>query len=113
MERNLRRYKSSTFPSSPLNGTEVMEVYQIENVNKAFGLSRHDIPTQFYKGTQVTPAFENTFFASDKTIELIKENIPVGKRNYFLDATFKIVPVGTFRQFLIVYIEYVDKVRIF
>lgn len=111
MERNLRRYKSSIFPSSPLTAAGVLEVFQQDNVNKLFGLTRHDIPNQFYKGTEVTPNFENTFFASDAIIKLIKEYIPNEKRDYFMDATFKIVPIGSFRQILIIYIEYIGKVR--
>jgi hypothetical protein len=110
MERNLRRYKGSAFPSSPLNATGVLEVFEQESVNKHFGMSQHEIPNQFYKGTQVTANFENTFFASDKIIELIKKNIPSSKRSYFMDATFKIVPIGSFRQILIIYIEYIGKV---
>lgn len=113
MERNLRRYKSKTFPSSPLNGVGVLEVFKQEHINKSFGLSRHDVPNQFYKGTQVTAAFENTFFASDEVIEMIKKNIPRGERNYLMDATFKIVPIGSFTQLLIIYVEYLGKVRSF
>jgi hypothetical protein len=110
MERNLRRCKTNIFPASPLNGASVVEAFQKENVNKFFGLSRHDVPTQFYKGTQITASFENTFYASDTIIEIIKTNIPTGKRNYLMDATFKIVPFGTFKQFLIIYVEYIEKV---
>lgn len=83
-----------------------MEAFQKENVNQFFGLSRHDVPTQFYKGTQITASFENTFYASDTVIEIIKTNIPTGNSNYMIDATFKIVPFGSFKQFLIIYVEY-------
>lgn len=110
MERTLRRYKSNTFPSSPMNGAGVMEVFQRANVNEAFGCSRHDKPTQFYKGTQLKADFENTFFASEQIIEMIKTNIPIN-RHYLMDATFKIVPIGSFRQLLVLYIEYIGKVR--
>lgn len=110
MERNLRRYKGTAFPSSPLNAKSVLEVFQQESVNKHFGMSQHEIPHQFYKGTEIAANFENTFFASDNIIELIKKNIPSSKRNYLMDATFKIVPIGSFRQILIIYIEYIGKV---
>lgn len=93
-----------------MNATGVKEAFEMDNVNQSFGLSRHDIPRQFYKGTLIKPNFECTFFASDSIIDIIKSNIPRGKRNYFLDATFKIVPFGSFKQLLILYVEYIGKV---
>lgn len=110
MERNLRRCKLNSFPSSPINGTGVIEAFRMQNVNQSFGLSRHDVPNQFYKGTSVQKNFECTFFASESIINNITANIPKGKRHYFLDATFKVVPFGSFKQLLILYVEYIGKV---
>jgi hypothetical protein len=112
MERNLRRCKLQSFPSSPLNAASVTESFQLGNVNRIFGQSRHDVPRQFYKGSLVKPSFECTFFASESIIEIIKTSIPKGKRQYFLDATFKIVPFGSFKQILILYVEYIGKVLV-
>lgn len=46
------------------------------------------------------------FFASSEIINLIEKNIPIGSRDYLMDATFRIVPVGCFRQLLVIYIAY-------
>lgn len=109
MERNLRRCKLNSFPASPINGTGVIEAFQLENVAQTFGKTRHDVPYEFYKGTLVQSNFECTFFSSESIINNIKTHIPKGKRHYFLDATFKIVPFGTFKQILILYVEYLGK----
>lgn len=34
------------------------------------------------------------------------------RRNYFMDATFKVCPYGEFKQLLIIYIEYMEQVTI-
>lgn len=46
-------------------------------------------------------------------MHFIEKHIEVNKRHYLLDATFKVVPVGPFNQFLIFYVNYIEKVRIF
>lgn len=43
-------------------------------------------------------------------MDAIKANIDVSKRRYLIDATFKVVPEGPYYQFLVIYVEYVQKV---
>lgn len=53
-----------------------------------------------------------TFLVSETIIDLIKKNIDPDRRKYMLDGTFKIVPIGVFKQLLILYVEYHDAVGV-
>lgn len=46
-----------------------------------------------------------TIFASYQVIDMIKNHIAPGNRNYLLDGTFKVTPIGGFYQLLIIHIE--------
>lgn len=111
MERNLRRIKNETFAASPTNGAEIIKVFSDEALIKLFGNTKHDEPELFYRGTLVHENYTCTFFFSEKIRQIIVENIPADRRKYLMDATFKIVPVGCFRQILIIYVEYLEHVR--
>lgn len=105
MERQLRRIKNQTFPASPTNGNEIITIFSDVEMLNLFGKTKHDEPAIFYKGTLVHRDYTCTFFASDKIIAMIGENLDPNNRKYLMDATFKIVPVGCFSQILIMYIE--------
>lgn len=109
MERHLRRIKNDTFPSSPTNGNEIISIFSDDAMVNLFGKTNHDDPTLFYKGTITNESYTCTFFGSEKIQSMIEENI-FENRNYLLDATFKIVPIGCFNQILIIYVEYMKHV---
>lgn len=104
MERNLRRLKTKVFPKSPMSGA----AFNRTVVMDAFGYSRIGEPCSktFFKGTVWKNTEGCAVFASDAIIALIEENIPVGTRIYAMDATFRIVPCGCFKQLLIIYVRY-------
>lgn len=106
----MRRYKSNTFPASPINGEQIIDAFQDERVLQSFGFTNHENRRKLYKGTIVEEYGTATFFASELVMQMIDENIPKKKRRYLMDATFKIVPVGCFKQLLIIYVEYIGKV---
>lgn len=56
--------------------------------------------------------FSYCVFASDEIIEEYEAAIPVERRQFLMDATFKICPFGQFNQILIIYIAYLDSVNI-
>lgn len=60
----------------------------------------------FYKGSHTEENFSYSYFASDHVIQNIKENIPEVDRQFLMDATFKVCPLGSFYQFLVIYIGY-------
>lgn len=64
----------------------------------------------FFKYAHESKDFSYCIFASDNIIDGIKERIPIERRRYLLDATFKICPYGKFNQFLIIYVEHLEEV---
>lgn len=67
-------------------------------------------PRQFFYLTFSSKEFGYVLFVSETTVDAIKANIDVSKRRYLIDATFKVVPEGPYYQFLVIYVEYVQKV---
>lgn len=113
VERNLRRIKNQTFAASPKSGPEIIAAFERESVMNSFGYSKHDTPRPLYKGTIMDgEKYVCTFLASETIIELIQANIEPAQRKFMMDGTFKIVPVGIFKQLLIIYVEYFDCVSI-
>lgn len=114
VSRTLRRYKNEAFSASPKSGEELIAVFQKKSIMAAFGYSKHENPKQLYKDTIMDgDKYVCTFLVSEAIVELIKTNIDLNRRKYMMDATFKIVPVGIFKQLLIIiYVEYLDCVSI-
>lgn len=68
--------------------------------------------TRFYIQTVVDPCYSFSVFASHKIINIIREHISPGQRQYLMDGTFKIVP-RSFYQLLIISIEFMNDVCIY
>lgn len=110
IERTLRKYKSQHMPKHPASCEEIEHQFKDPELMSSFGYTCHDEPRIFYKGIYKCDTFSYCVFASDTIIGAIQQNIPVNRRHYLMDATFKIVPVGPFTQLLIIYIEFADEV---
>lgn len=105
----MRRIKNETFAASPKSGEEIIAAFEKENIMSSFGYSNHENPKTLYKGTIMDgDNYVCTFLVSETIIDMIATNIDLERRRYMMDATFKIVPVGIFKQLLIIYVEYLD-----
>lgn len=75
-----------------------------------------DVPSTsrkpFFRFVHKCDTFSYCVFASQAIINKIEQNIDVQRRHYLMDATFKVVPLGEFNQFLIIHIEYMEMVKI-
>lgn len=110
LKRTLERLSSRTFLKSPQTPLEVIESFQTEFIWKNYGLSRDKKhPRPFFKACISEAEFSYCIFASEAIMEGITENINVGQRRYLIDGTFKVVPVGCFKQLLVIYIQYLDE----
>lgn len=79
-----------------------------------FGLTKDDAnPMHFFTACIAEENYSFCLFSSEKSINLVKENIQPAQRRYLMDATFKIIPKGCFKQLLIIYIEYFGEVSNF
>lgn len=112
-ERTLQLIRSASFPKNPITCDEIAAAFQEDNIMNAIGRSQNTAKETFYNGVVQTENYSFCVFSSKKIMNIIDQNIEVNRRNYLLDATFKVVPVGPFNQFLIFYINYIEKVRKF
>lgn len=111
IERGLQYIVSKNLVTSPKTSVQVIEAFNSEHVWNKFGLTKDTKkPLHFFTACIADEMYTFCLFSSLKMIDLIKENIPPAKRQYLMDATFKIVPHGCFKQLLVIYIEYFEEV---
>lgn len=110
-KRTIQRLKRGVLPQSPKTVAEILAAFDKSAVFDTYGKSLHegeDLP--FFNGAIETKDFSYCVFSSRKSIELIEKYIPVPERHILMDGTFRIVPVGPFKQLLILYIRNQKKV---
>lgn len=113
MERGLLKIRNGTLPKSPKNCEEIINAYKVAYVIENYGMTirESDKPrTMYYKYTFESNEHSFCIFASDEIVAAIKEHVPQDSRRYFMDATFKIVPMGIFKQLLILYAEFMGQI---
>lgn len=104
---------SKVFAASPKTPTDVVSMFQKENIFTNFGLTLHEgqEKTAFFKVCHDSKDFAYCVFGSDKIVKLINENIPDNNnKKILIDGTFSIVPLGCFKQLILLQIKYYEKV---
>lgn len=110
-KRTLQRLKRGVLPKNPTSVEEIVAAFNDEAIAKTYGRTLHkDNNFAFYDGAIETKKYSFCVFSSKETVRLIEENIPMSEREILMDATFRIVPVGPFKQLLILYIRRYKKV---
>lgn len=104
----LRRYRNDVrqrkFIESPDTVAGVVAAFQCETTFDAFGCS------EFYRGTVVEATFGFSVFASATVVQYISQS-PASDRYYHVDGSMNVLPVGEFKELLIVYWEHHRCVR--
>lgn len=112
MQRNLRQIRVQGLPKPPMNCSEIESAFESKNIREKFGFTYHkDNQEIFYNGCYENRSFAYCVFSSIKTIKLIQEHVQSDNRTILMDATFSIVPLGYFKQILIIYAAYGGKVN--
>lgn len=113
--RNLKKKSTNARPPSPKTCEEIIEAFKKEDVKANYGMTLHDgtdedklQSTEFFKTAYECKAFSYCVFASENILNAVKK-MPVHKRRFMMDATFKIVPFGMYNQFLVIYIEHLGE----
>lgn len=108
LKRSLYRARLANLPPNVSTVTEINAAFLLEENKEKFGrtMSGND----FFKTAFSCANFSYCIFASDEIIGLFKERIPENQRHFLMDATFKIVPYGNFKQILIIYVSYLEQV---
>lgn len=107
-ERTLNYIRNKTLPKSPTTCEEIRSAFSNDNILSSIGTSQHE--GVFFDGIMEFESYSFCVFSSKYAIKLIEEKILPYRRVYMMDATFKICSLGPFKQFLIIYIAYIDKV---
>lgn len=121
VERGLQKIKKGALPVIPSTVDEINEAFSKECVFDTYGstlqtidLDGRDLEKKhsFFDGAFENKAKQFSFcvFSSKATIQLIKRHIPVHQRHILMDATFRVVPMGKFKQLFILYIRKHKKV---
>ncbi|XP_033250714.1 uncharacterized protein LOC117189746 isoform X2 [Drosophila miranda] len=113
VKRTLQRKRQPFLPKPPSSAENVLEAFLDENIMNRFGITKGNTANQFYKKVYASSSFAYCIFSSDKVITLMQANIPEHNRHYLIDATFKVCPFGDFKQLLIIYIKYLQKITPF
>lgn len=109
MSRNLRRIKNTTRPKNPKTVDALIDEFKNPSVMSKFGLNSRK-NERFYMNTVRGNTFSFTIFASAQIMTLIENHVKPMDRRYLIDGTFQLVPIGFFRQLLIIHIEYMNDV---
>lgn len=109
-ERTLNLIRNKTLPKSPTSCHEIGRAFTDNKIMLSIGTSQHEENYVFFDGIVETEKFSFCVFSSKYCINLIENHIELSRRRFMMDATFKICPLGPFRQFLIIYVAYIEKV---
>lgn len=109
--------RNEVLPKSPKTCQEIIDAYNDETVMRKYGTTLqngedqdHLTSKSFFKHAHNAKSFSYVVFGSENIIQSIKNQIPVDKRKFLLDATFKVCPYGPFNQLLIIHIEHLNEV---
>lgn len=111
LERTLNVIRNKVSPKNPKTCDEIGKAFTDNHIMENIGCSQHKDKQVFFDGVIETESFSYCVFSSKYTMELIRQRIETNRLNYMMDATFKICPLGIFKQILIVYVSYIDKVN--
>lgn len=116
VKRTLQRIRNKQSYKSPKTIDEINECFQDEYVIDEYSISmfKPEEKKLIFKHAFECKDYSYCIFASDAIINMMTEHIPENTRILYLDATFKVVPLGdfSFKQLLIIHIDYLDKVSI-
>lgn len=105
VERTARRHKNNKYPKMPRSPKDIVAAFENEEIYEKYGFNMRKTKPFYVDTVEIGVASFFTIFASYEAIDLIKLHIEPRDRNYLLDGTFKVRPIGGFYQLLIIHIE--------
>lgn len=111
LKKTISNHRTNRFGKAPINGTEILEKFEKEQILKDYGFSLLQERGRLFNDVIITDQYENVIFSSAKCIALIVENVPQNKRFFIVDGTFRITPKGVWQQTLILHAYFGEKVR--
>ena len=111
-EQTLQRIKRGVLPDNPKSIDELNAKFSEEEIKKKFGQSIHT-ESNIFNGAVHSEKHSFCVFSSKPFIDLMQNHIGGGERHILMDATFRICPVGSFKQLLVLYVRKYQKVSFF
>lgn len=96
----INKLKIGKYPSSPMTAEDIVEKFEDHQIREKYG--------KYYKTTVNKNEFAFSIFYSQKMINRMR--FLKGHREIMIDATFKVVPKGPYKQLLILYVAYKNNV---
>lgn len=112
-ERTLQMIRDKCIPKNPINCAEIIAAFRETKIMSTLGRSKLPGNSVFFDGLieKATHAF--CIFSSKFAIALIQKNIEVARRNYMVDGTFAVCPIGPFNQLLVIHAAYIKCVSVY
>lgn len=108
IERTLSTIRSATLPKNPVETADIVNIFNRDDVMNLIGKTKNG--SVFYDGVIEGDDYAACFFSSKESLEIFEVNEHFGERTIMMDGTFDVVPVGGFKQLLIIYAVYLEKV---
>lgn len=93
----INKLKIGKYPASPQTPEDIIGIFQDSNLKNRYG--------KYYECTQKDKNFAFTIFHSQKMVDRMENSIK-DNREILIDATFRVVPKGPYKQLLILYVAY-------
>lgn len=106
--RTLQLIRNKNVPTQPNTTSDIKEAFAKRDLFKRYCMTEHEDGSEiFFDRLYSDPdgAFEYCIFSSKKIIKYIKKTSEPSERRYLMDATFQVVPYGSFSQLLIIHAE--------
>lgn len=108
--------RRAALPKGAKTVQEIIDAFEKDFIRETYGFTYrpniNDTKSAFFKHAYECAEFAFCVFSSDDIVKAIEQNVEVSQRRLYSDATFKIVPVGIFKQLLIVFCELLGYVRL-
>lgn len=95
---------------SPDTLADVAAAFQSAHIFETFGRSMDEAHSDFYRGTVVESTFGFSVFASAAVVQRLRQ-APASDRFYHVDGTVNALPIGEFKQLLLLHWEHKNCVR--
>lgn len=111
-ERTLQLIRDKSIPKNPTNCQEITDAFRDEEIMKTIGRSKTLGNSVFFDGVVERETYSFCVFSSKSAVSLIQQHIEPQRRNFMVDGTFAVCPVGPFTQLLIIFAAYIKCVSI-
>lgn len=108
--------RREALPKNAANVPDILEAFGKEHILETYGYTyrpKGGERSTFLKYAFECDEFSYCIFASDDIVKMIEENVEPSNRKLYSDATFKVTPIGVFRQVLVLHCDLMGFVRIF